>query len=322
MRCLALADALRNRGARCDFACGPDGAALITRFSNAGYPVRSLTAGWADGADVVVFDSYRIDAVTEVQARAAGCTVAVIDDLADRPHDCDLLVDPGYGRAPGDYAGRVPPGAILLTGPTYALLRPAFAALADADADGRRDRSGPVRRVFISFGLSDPGGVALRAYDALRSRLRALTVDLALAVDADSLPGLRQRAAQDPNLQLHVNATRVEALMAAADLAIGGGGGATWERAALRLPSLAVIVAENQREIITRMAANHCLLALSLDRPDFATALRAAYDQLLDAGLRRALAESAADLCDGRGADRVAQALLARWAQSTRRAGA
>jgi spore coat polysaccharide biosynthesis predicted glycosyltransferase SpsG len=244
----------------------------------------------------------------------------VIDDLADRPHDCDLLLDPGYGRVPEDYAGRVPSAALLLTGPAHALLRRAFAEVPDADR--LRDRGGPVRRVFISFGLSDPGGVALRVHDALRSRLQGVEVDLALADGVESLPQLRCRAAQDPRLHLHVDAPRVDALMAGADLAIGAGGSSTWERAALRLPTLAVIVAENQRRMITRLAQDGALLSVALDQPDFPEALGAAYDRLQDGALRQRLADRAAALCDGRGADRVAQALLARWRQSTIRAGA
>ena len=320
MRCLALAEALRARGARCDFACEPDGAALVRQFGEDRYPVRSPDGVLAEGADIVVFDSYRIDAATEAPVRAAGCTVAVIDDLADRPHACDLLLDPGYGRTAQDYAGRVPPGAMVLTGPSHALLRRAFAERAAADRG--RDRHGPVRRVFVSFGLSDPGGVALRVHEALRSRLAGVQVDLALAEGVQSLPALRARAAQDPNLHLHVNAADVAALMGAADLAIGAGGGSTWERAALRLPTLAVIVAENQRRMIERLAQDGGLLSVDLDQPDFETALAAAYDRLQDGTLRQALADRAAAQCDGQGADRVAQALLALWRQSTIRAGA
>ena len=297
MRCLALAEALRARGARCDFACEPDGAALVRQFGEDRYPVRSPDGVLAEGADIVVFDSYRIDAATEAPVRAAGCTVAA-----------------------QDYAGRVPPGATVLTGPSHALLRPAFAERAAADRG--RDRHGPVRRVFVSFGLSDPGGVALRVHEALRSRLAGVPVDLALAEGVQSLPALRARAAGDPHLHLHVNATDVAALMGAADLAIGAGGGSTWERAALRLPTLAVIVAENQRRMIERLAQDGGLLSVDLDQPDFETALAAAYDRLQDAGLRRKLADRAAALCDGQGADRVAQALLALWRQSTIRAGA
>jgi UDP-2,4-diacetamido-2,4,6-trideoxy-beta-L-altropyranose hydrolase len=323
MRCLALADALQRLGARCDFACAPEGAALITRFGGGAFPVRALSDGrvgsLADGADIVVFDSYRIDAAMEGPVRAAGCPVAVIDDLADRPHDCDLLLDPGYGRTPADYAGRVPPAAVVLTGPAYALLRSGFASLPVADR--QRDCRGPVRRVFLSFGLSDPGGVAVRVYDALRARLQGVEVDLALADGVQSLPLLQHRARSDRNLHLHVNATGIEVLMARADLAIGAGGGSTWERAALHLPTLAVIVAENQRQMITRLTEAGAVLSVALDQPGFDAALGTAYDRLQDGTLRQTLADHAAGLCDGRGADRAAAAVLALLPHATIRAG-
>ena len=67
MRCLALAEALRARGARCDFACEPDGVALVRQFGGDVYPVRPPSGNVAEGTDIVVFDSYRIDAATEAR---------------------------------------------------------------------------------------------------------------------------------------------------------------------------------------------------------------------------------------------------------------
>ena len=164
-------------------------------------------------------------------------------------------------------------------------------------------------------GESDVGGVAARVYDALRSRLAGVDIDLALAGDAVSLNPLRARAETDANLILHVNATDVVALMGRADAAIGAGGGSTWERACLGLPTLAVIVAENQRETIERLTQDGVLLSVSLDDPDFEEALNGAFDRLSDAAIRANLANGAARLCDGQGADRAAEALLARIAR-------
>ena len=317
MRCLSLADALDRRGAACSFACAAEGEALVTRHAAGRFPVAraslagvdALPPGLLDDVDAVVFDSYRIGLSAETAVRATGRAVLVMDDLADRPHDCDLLLDPAYGRRAEDYDALAPAAAKRLVGPGFALLRRKFAQLRGQATMLRP--GGALRRVFVSFGLADPGGVTLAVIRALRSRLAGVKVDIALGRDAVSLAPLTELAARDPSLRLHVDATDVAGLMLGADLAIGAGGGSTWERACLRLPTLAVIVAENQRAMVERLTADGLLLSVDLAGPAFEHGLLAAFDQLAtDPALRRQLAERSANLCDGQGADRVADTLL------------
>jgi UDP-2,4-diacetamido-2,4,6-trideoxy-beta-L-altropyranose hydrolase len=317
MRCLSLADALDRRGAVCRFACAAEGEAIVARHAAGRFPVAraslagmdALPPGLLDDVDAVVFDSYRIGRSAETAVHSAGRAVLVMDDLADRPHDCELLLDPAYGRRPEDYDGLLPVAAKRLVGPGFALLRREFAQLRGQAI--RPDGQGRLRRVFMSFGLADPDGVTLTVIRALHSRLAGVTVDIALGRDAVSLAQLTELAARDPSLRLHVDATDVAQMMLGADLAIGAGGGSTWERACLRLPTLAVIVADNQRAMIQRLASAGVLLSVDLAAPAFEPGLLAAFDRLsTDPDLRSRLAERAADLCDGHGADRVADALL------------
>jgi spore coat polysaccharide biosynthesis predicted glycosyltransferase SpsG len=244
-------------------------------------------------------DDYGLDAAFEA---ALGVPVLVVDDLADRPHACALLLDSAYGRRPEDYATRAP-GARLLLGPAFALLRAGFAGADRAVQPG-------VARVFVCFGLSDVGGVAGRAVRRLRPRLPEARFDVALAGDAASREALCALAAADPGVVLHIDAD-VAPLMRAADLGVGAGGGMVWERRASGLPQLVVTVADNQRPMAARLAKDGVIAAVDLADPAFDIRLVEAFDRLLDPAARQAQIDNPAGRCDGRGAERAAQALRA-----------
>ncbi len=316
MRDLALAQALQARGASCTFAAPEWGERLLQRFATKAPAVQSLPrsgdpvaiARALDGVepDVLVLDDYDLTAADVALLRRPGLRIVVIDDLADRPYDCDLLVDPGFGRNGQDYAGLTPPGCRVLTGPGHALLRAGF-------AEGARPKmiAAQVSRVFVSFGLSDVDAVTVRVVEHLRTSFPMLVFDIALASDAASLPRLRALAGGGPYLNLHPDARDVVSLMKAADVAVGAGGSATWERCALGLPTLAVVVADNQRAMIGRLAKADAVLQVDLGDPDFDERLLEMFGRLLDPAVRRALSQVSGAVCDGRGAARVAEAILA-----------
>jgi UDP-2,4-diacetamido-2,4,6-trideoxy-beta-L-altropyranose hydrolase len=315
MRDLALAAALATQGAACGFAVADYGRGLIARFGPPGLelvprgdgPDALLQAARAFAAEVVVLDDYGLDATHAAPLRAAGLKVVVIDDLADRPHACDLLIDPGHGRRAEDYAGKVPETCVLALGPAYALVRADVAAAARAREPGVRPE---VERVLVSFGLSDIGMIAARAVRRLRPLAPRARFDVALAGDAASLSALRAVAEVDAGVRVHPDARDMAALMAAADVAVGAGGSSTWERCALGLPTLAAIVADNQREVIRRLADDGVLLTADMARPGFDAALATGFEDLLRFETRTRLAAASRALCDGQGAARAAGAIL------------
>ena len=319
MRDLALAEALQRRGAACVFAVPPWGERLLHRFASSDVEVHPLACS-GDVAAIaavvqalrpaaLVLDDYRLAAAQTRGLAREGQTVVAIDDLADRDHACDLLVDPGFGRSPADYAGRTSPGCKVLAGPHYALLRSAFT---EAAARPLRPVAERIGRLFVSFGLADPGGIAARSVERLRAALPYAALDVALAGDAASLSPLRALAAADPAVTLHPDTRDVAALMAQADAAVGAGGASTWERCALGLPSLAVVVADNQRAMIGRLAAGGVVLGADASASDFERAFDAAVARLAEPFTRAGLREASRGLCDGLGAARVANAILTR----------
>ncbi len=313
MRCLALAMALQAAGERCVFVVGEEGGAILHRFGAVfdTLPAENDAARLAAlndlGADAVVVDNYTLDAAFERALTAP--VIMAIDDLANRHHAVSLLVDPGYGQTSADYEA-LAPGAKLLLGPDYALLRPGFE---------RRETlvSTTLSRLFVSFGLSDVEGITAKVVKRLLELAPEATLDVALTDTAQSLAELKDLAEHHPRLVLHTDADTAR-LMRAADAAIGAGGAMTWERRAIGLPSLVVIVAENQRPGIEALGREGVVLAVDMKSPTFEADFDAAFARLRDPAQRRAMIDNPHAQCDGRGAARAAEGLLGSIARKPR----
>lgn len=301
MRCLAIAEALELAGARVAFASAPESLAAAPALAGADMRGPEPTAD----AAAVLIDGYHLHADVAQGWAAAGAAVAVLDDSPERPRPCALRIDPTPGRRPSDYAD-VAPGARLLLGPAYAPMRAAFARLRPP-ALARRSRAGPVQVVLVSTGLTDAAGFAPAAAQAALRACPNAAVDVVVGSGAASLSTLRALAADERRLTLHVDADDMAALTAGADLAVGAAGVSTWERCALGLPSVVLLAAANQRANAQALAAAGA--AVIVDSP--AAAGPALARLASDPGERIEMAEAASALCDGRGAERIAEALLA-----------
>lgn len=268
-------------------------------------------------ADVVVFDGYDLDEVIERRWRGTSIRV-VIDDLADRRHDCEILVDHSPGRLAAHYSTLVPSGCELLVGPSFALLRPEFRQLR-AQALARRSRAAMPRRILVAMGLTDLGGVTRRAVEGALQAGRGLEFDVVTGQGAISLPWLIAMADRLP-LHVHVDldAMGMAQLMATADIAIGGGGGTSLERCCMGLPSLVVLLVENQRliaENLERLGAIRVVGALAEVTPErIAEGLTAFVE---DDGKARECSRISASIVDGRGADNVCQVIVEKLSRAS-----
>jgi UDP-2,4-diacetamido-2,4,6-trideoxy-beta-L-altropyranose hydrolase len=266
------------------------------------------SARWPGEPVVCVIDNYAATATDERALADKGFKVAALDDIG-RVHDCDLVVDPGLGRTAADYSGR----ARVLAGPSFALVRPAF-------TEGQPDRAGG--RVLVSLGLTDLGGITAGILARLLTIGGWSAVDVVLGGGAESLAYARDLAARDPRIKVHVDSLAMAGLTARADLAVGAGGSSVWERACLALPTLLLVLADNQAPMAHRLEAMGASLVLDARVPDFETAFDLAVIRLLsDQALRDSLAATSHALCDGRGAERVADAILALAAESAATGG-
>lgn len=198
--------------------------------------------------DWLVVDHYALDHRWEA-ALAPHCRkLLAIDDLADRPHCCDMLLDQNLGRQPQDYAALVDARCQLLVGPQYALLRPEFAALREYSLQ-RRNAQPAICRLLISMGGVDQYNATGQVLQALKTC--ALPVDCQITVvmglTAPWLQNVLELAVQMPwTTEVLVNVNNMAQLMANSDLAIGAAGSTSWERCCLGLPTLMVVLAANQ----------------------------------------------------------------------------
>lgn len=319
MRCLALADAFAEHGAACSFATNPEAAALVPGLARHRHHViacdapdeaEALARLHPGGVDLLVVDHYRRDAAFERACRRFARAILAIDDLADRPHDCDWLVDPTLGRTEASYRPLVPATATLLLGPDHALLRPAFAA-ARAASLARRNDATPARRILLSFGASDPTGTAARLLGPLLAALPGTMFDVVAGGHISD--ALARAAANAPErVRLIERIDDMASLMAEADLAVGAAGGMSWERCALGLPAAVVITADNQRAIASALEQAGAALLLgeadALDPPTAAGRIAALAADPVRLG---AMSTAAAAIADGRGCERVVERVLA-----------
>jgi UDP-2,4-diacetamido-2,4,6-trideoxy-beta-L-altropyranose hydrolase len=336
MRCLALADELRSRNATVRFISRhlPDSlAALVAARGHALSRLRPACADEADAFDLahsawlgssqaqdaedtlaalsgiaswdwVIVDHYALDARWESAVRRRATQLLAIDDLADRPHAADALVDQNLQPPTGDrYAGLVSARCTRLVGPRFALLRPEFrnrTTRADPEVSSRV-------LVNIGFGGVDPAGMTTRALAALSALPRdRFAIDAVVGSANPHLPTIAAQCAAVPNSRLYVDASDVAELLRAADIAIGAGGIMALERCAVGLPQVLVSIAANQRPGCKALASAHVAIDLGPMTDVRDDALADVVARLADRPrLLARVRQRAAALVDGRGAERV-----------------
>jgi UDP-2,4-diacetamido-2,4,6-trideoxy-beta-L-altropyranose hydrolase len=318
-RCLTLADELRKRGWTCAFAVSDETAVTLPGLAKAGHAVltlpavlapeteaATLAAHWRDGADLLVVDHYKRDSGFEAPCRPWAKKIVVFDDLADRPHDCDLLLDPTLGRKSAQYRGAVSATCIMLLGPEYALLRPEFAAARPTTL--ARRQTPELRRVLISFGSTDPVDASGACLDVFKQYGFDVAVDVVLGAAAPRLERVRKQVAALPRAKLHVETQEMAKLMAEADWALGAAGATSWERCCLGLPAFVSILAPNQVTIASALAAAGAVRVAGPWHPVLAERMVRELTLLTPARMAPMIAAAAA-ICDGSGIFRVAEAI-------------
>lgn len=270
MRCKTLADELRTRGAEILFICREHPGNLIDMLKKEGYRVAALPDGESAGPsadedadaslkildnwkpDWMIVDHYGIAIEWERRIRKQAAKIFVIDDLADRQHDCDLLLDQNAHEDPaGRYWGKIPDTCTRLFGPRYALLRNEFRA---AKRHLTRQK-GPVGRILVSFGGADFADDTTRVLNMLdRPEFSALEADIVIGPGHRNKNEIASLCSRNPSRHLHCGTQDMAGLMAGADLAIGAGGITTWERIYLGLPAFARATAPNQVEALEYLA--------------------------------------------------------------------
>ncbi len=329
-RCLSLASELEARGADVFFVCRQLPGNLCGLISERNFHVFCLPASGEGAAectpvedaresaavldslpgriDWLVVDHYALGRDWESVLRGRVEKILVLDDLANREHDCDLLLDQGfyYPEMKHRYDGLVTAGCRLLLGPRYALLDSSFARQA-----GEEKRAFG-NRLFIFFGGSDATnetGKTLAALSLLANR--KLQFDVVVGSGNPWREEIEKQAASCKQVTLHYNVDAMASLMARADIALGAGGTTTWERCCLGLPSIVISVADNQTVLSETLGLDGRLLYLGEAAQVSGETIARAVQSLLDfPWWRRSLNRRSRELVDGYGCRRLSRILF------------
>lgn len=295
MRCLTLAGQLREHGAEVVFVCRDLPGGMSEYLRAAGYGVillpghetdasatsAALRTAFPGGADWLIVDHYGLDIAWEQQLRPHARKLMVIDDLADRRHDCDLLLDQNYYRdLEHRYDGLVPPHCRKLLGPAYLLLREEFKIARKR----LRQRDGSVRNVLVFFGGSDPANETRKAVEAFgQLNLPEVAVQVVVGAANPNREVLEKMCGELSKMTFHCQVSNMAEMITRADLGIGAGGSSMWERCFLGLPTITVVFADNQQRTTEDVAATGAIKYLGWS------------DQLSPGGYARTIAELVED---------------------------
>lgn len=339
MRCLTLADALQAQGVECHFICREHPGHLIAMIRGRGHEAHSLPlqeiawqaesddgaivmahAHWLGGTiahdaqaclpvvaslrpDWLIVDHYALDAQWETAQRPYCRKIMAIDDLADRRHDCDLLLDQTLGRRAADYQSLVPAHCEILCGSRYALLRPEFAQWRPNSLARRQN---PVlKHLLITMGGVDRDNVTGKVLDALTPDClpKDCRISVVMGPNAPWLEQVQHKAAQLPwPAEVLVGVCDMARLMTESDLAIGAAGATSWERCCMGLPTVMMVLADNQINISSALEKKNA--AAVIDGNCLAESLR---DVLKNIGTRELMEMSSCskEVCDGTGAVKI-----------------
>ena len=322
VRCLTLADALQKRGMDCQFIARDLPGNLNSLIRERGFQDNLLrpravqsgcdwqedakaTVAALDGAcpEWLIVDHYALDARWESVLKEHCQRILVVDDLADRQHDCDLLLDQNLvAGLDARYDGKVPDRCGIMLGPKYALLQPQYAELHNTTPR----KAGQVKRVFVYFGGADSANVTGRTVSAFLSlRTDDVFLDVVVSPDGPHTDAIRRQVETEDNVQLHLGLPSLASLMAKADIAIGAGGATSWERCCLGLPSLIVTLAENQVPIAKELDSRGLAKWLGDQNVVGESELACALREMLSGGVDQTCSEDCRQLVDGRGVERV-----------------
>jgi UDP-2,4-diacetamido-2,4,6-trideoxy-beta-L-altropyranose hydrolase len=324
MRCLALADEFKKQSHSITFICRALLGNLIELVEQKNHEVIVLPANksfqsdnvyldWLNatqeedaeqtleiipkGTDLLIVDNYALDEIWHYQLRPFTKKIMVIDDLADRSFDCEILLNQNLGIQKKDYHNRVPKYCQLLMGCNYTLLRPEFEKLRN-QAIEKRQNTTLIKNILISIGGSDTENLTLSILQGINDDFNVTVVLGGASSHNESI----QDYAKDKNIKVIINASNMAELMLEADIAIGAGGSTSWERCCLGLPALLYITADNQRAIVENLERIGAVKIIKNFEQDLQAMIN-------DFSCYSFMSKNASKVCDGLGIKRVVEYL-------------
>ncbi len=293
MRCLTLAQVLKDNGANVEFICRKHEGNLIDKIRSNGFIVFELElpienkvdnklfySHWLETTqqqdaqdclsalqptkiDWLIVDHYGIDVDWQQDLKIHYDQLMVIDDLADRKHQCDILLDQNFGRQHQDYEALLPKSCELLLGSQYALLRPEFSKWRKYSLERRTH---PIfQQLLINMGGVDADNITEQILEELeKCNLPSdINITVVMGESAPHIESVKARADALPyKVEVKVDVDNMAEIMANADIAIGAAGSTTWERCCLGLPTIQIVIAKNQNIVAELLARKKAIKLL------------------------------------------------------------
>jgi UDP-2,4-diacetamido-2,4,6-trideoxy-beta-L-altropyranose hydrolase len=340
MRCLTLADAFVtnfNSSISINFICHRLPNKLSEKIKANGFSVINIDSDveqdeWSqshdaqqciqvlsalnknNNIDLLIQDHYQLNLPWQQALHPYTSFLLVIDDLADRPHQADFLLDQTFERKAKDYQGLVNESCQLFVGESYILLRDEFTQLI-SQAKQNRENSKAINNIMVSLGGMDPDNVTAKVLNSLiqwqsyhqaQNQHNRLSVNVVMGSSAPYLESIKALCQQHSWLNLHQDCNNMAELMLAADLAIGASGSSAWERCSLGLPTLSIEIADNQALVSKNLANFGAIVNLSTaehcKEQDIIDALKSS---MTDNKKYQQMVEQCFKCCDGQGAQRL-----------------
>jgi len=251
--------------------------------------------------DLVIVDHYGIDHLWHEMIRNFTKNIFVIDDLGDRKHDCDFLLDQTYDCKLDKYKSLVSGECKKFLGTKYALLRPEFEKVQPVNIRGTS--------LLVMFGGTDPDNLTLKALNGIEKIPFVDKINVVLSDNAKNLIEIKKYCQSRDLIRLHVSPGNIAQLMAESKLAVGAAGTTSWERCASGLPTVVVIQALNQREIAFNLQKAGVISYIEAE--NISTELFDKVSEWLKVlSKENDFMEKCLDVCDGFGTNRVVRELL------------
>ena len=341
MRCLTLADELTRQGAKCYFICREHEGNLIDFIAQKGYETYKLEVVSLDSnendeneptlfhsewlgatqetdarqtVDIVssiqlewlIIDHYALDSYWEQKLRPHCGNILVIDDLADRKHDCNVLLDQTFGRDKQEYQDLVPSDCEVLCGTTHALLRPEFSKWRPYSLERRKGNA--LEHILVNLGGVDKDNLTSQILDALKQAHLSESCKITVVMGSTSpwIDAVTKKAKELPwSTEVKSGVSNMAELMANSDLAIGAAGSTSWERCCLGLPTIKLVIAENQMNIANNLESINAV-KIVLNNHDLVKTINECLRELIQIPEKlKSMSQSSADVLDGYGTYKV-----------------
>jgi UDP-2,4-diacetamido-2,4,6-trideoxy-beta-L-altropyranose hydrolase len=336
MRCLTLADELKQRGSEicfisralpkhfkkmlhdkkielCELSDEPCAAVRddlphshwlrTSQYKDASESINFLSSSVVDW---LIVDHYAIDHRWEKKLRSVVKNILVIDDLADRNHECDILLDQNfYLNLDQRYNDKVPINCLKLLGPAYSLVRSEFRE----NRKFFKSKTEAIKNVLVFFGGIDANNYTTQVVKAFIELNWDIHLNIVVGHDHAHIEEI-QKLCTEFGFSLHIQTTNMAQLMLEADLAIGAGGSSVWERFCMGLPTLCICAANNQKQQIADLQEAGLVIAPEKNQDIRKSIYQTMLAQKSDPSSRKFISEKVFDLVDGYGAIKVSNILF------------